>query len=150
MVLVFGMMVVGCDNNSTDVSNTENIGGKTGEKTFSPPTKAQVEAFVEKYRKDTTLMGGSAAVYIRSIAVNTYTVEGKNIGTNPSPVPESAQAEVKFTVRTILSFNGLSIGERLNVDNFRVDLQSDLKDWLVNQGFGYSNVKVTTGNTTFG
>ena len=71
MVLVFGMTVVGCDNNSTDGSNTENTGentggntgGNTGEKTFSPPTKAQIEAFVEKYRKDTTLMGGSAAVY---------------------------------------------------------------------------------------
>jgi hypothetical protein len=137
----------GGNNNN---GNGDNNGGGTQTPTFTPPTKAQVEAFVENYRKTTDLMGGKAAVYIRSITINSYTVDGGNITTNPSPVPENAKVQVKYTVRTILIFNNLTMGERLNIDNFKWDVQSALQKWLKEQGFGSSNINVTAGDTIFG
>jgi hypothetical protein len=95
-------------------------------------------------------MGGSAAVYIRSVTVNTYTVNGSNITSSPSPVPQNAQVVVRFTVRTILTSGNLTTGERLNIDNFRIDLISALDTWLRGQGFGVLNITITTGNTIFG
>lgn len=124
--------------------------GGNQEVTFTPPTKAQLEAFVENYRTTKTIMSNSAAVYVRSVAINTYTVNGNNITTNPSPVPESAQVQVRFTVRTILIFDNLSLGERMQIDNFRTFLLAELRTWLKNQGFQYSNTNVTTGNTIYG
>jgi hypothetical protein len=140
--------------NSAGTSSASNIVNATTSTvavpTFTPPTRAQLEAFLESYRTTTTLMGGSAAVYIRSIAVNTYSVNGVNITSSPSPVPESAQVTVRFTVRTILGFNNLSMGERMNIDNFRGDLQSALRNWLRDRGFGQFNINITTGDTIFG
>jgi hypothetical protein len=136
--------------NSAGTSNASSIVNATTSAAFTPPTRAQLETFLENYRTNTTLMGGSAAVYIRSIAINTYTIDGSNVTSNPSPVPENAQVTVRFTVRTILSSGNLTMGEMLNIDNFRGDLQSALRTWLRDQGFGQSNITITTGNTIFG
>jgi len=118
--------------------------------TFTPPSRAQLEAFVENYRMTSTLMGTTAAAHIRSITINSYIVNGVNITTNPSPVPANAEVRVQFTLRTWQSFNNLEMGQRLNIDNFRLALQRDLQDWLESQGFGFWNITVTTGNTVFG
>jgi len=127
-------------------------GGSGGQSanTFTPPSKSQIEDYVEDYRKNTNLMGGSAAIYIKTITINTYTVDGESINRSPPPVPENAQVQVKFTVKTNLSFNNLEMGERLNIDNFRIDLKSALTTWLTNQGFGRWNITITTGDTVFG
>jgi hypothetical protein len=62
---------------------------------------------------------------------------------------ENADVAVKYTLKTHLSFNQLTIGERLNIDNYRIDLMDALKSWLQQQGF--KNVKnITTGTTVFG
>ena len=54
------------------------------------------------------------------------------------------------TLRTILTQSNLNTGERLNIDNYRLALQSALRDWLQDQGFSSSNITVTTGTTVFG
>jgi hypothetical protein len=161
-LLAIGLVLVGCpaedtgggtntsENGTGGNGDNTNGNGTGGEATFTPPTKAQIEAFVENHRKNTTLMGGSAAVYVKSITINSYTVAGKNITTKPSPVLENAEVQVKFTLRTILSFNNLTMGERLNIDNYRIDLLGDLTDWLQEQGFGRLKITITTGNTVFG
>jgi hypothetical protein len=140
----------GGDNTGGDDSGGDNTGGTT---TFTPPTKAQLQGFLENYRTNTAnkIAGENAAVYIKSITVNTYTIGGKTITTNPDAVPEDADVRVKFTVRTILSYNNLTMGERLQIDNFRLALMDDLKKWLQQQGFkNVSSGNITTGNTVFG
>ena len=118
--------------------------------TFTPPSRAQIEAFLENRRTTATIGTFPASAYIRSITINSYTVNGVNITTNPSPVPENAEVRVQFTLRTILGFNTLTLAERLHIDNFRLALQRDLQDWLESQGFGFWNITITTGNTVFG
>ena len=131
-------------------------GGQTGGQqpppvaTFTPPTRAQLQTFLENQRTTGTIAGLPRAAYIRSITINSYTVNGASITTNPSAVPVTAEVRVQFTLRTHLSFNNLEMGERLQIDNFRIQLQGDLQNWLQEQGFGRWNITVTTGNTVFG
>jgi len=154
--------VGGGSDNSDNSDNTggetggntdSNTGGNTTTNTFTPPTKAQVEQFLESHRTNPAnqIAGSNAAVYIKSIAVNTYTIGGSNITSNPSAVPEDADVRVKFTLRTNLGFDNLTMGERLNIDNYRVDLMSALQSWLKSQGFkSVPSGNITTGNTIFG
>jgi hypothetical protein len=147
-------------NDNTGGGNTggdntgDNDGGTTSqENTFTPPTKAQVQAFLESYRTNTAnkIAGENAAVYIKSTTINTYTIGGKSITTNPAAVSEDADAKVKFTIRTILIFDNLTMGERLQIDNFRIALMDALKKWLQQQGFkNIPSTNITTGNTVFG
>jgi uncharacterized protein (DUF1697 family) len=58
--------------------------------------------------------------------------------------------KVKFAIRTILDFDNLTMGERLQIDDFRLELMDALKSWLEDQGFSYSKIDITTGNTVFG
>jgi hypothetical protein len=157
----------GNDTGSTGTGGSGNTGDNTGntgtgdsgdgttsqDNTFTPPSKAQLQAFLESYRTDTANQIGSsnAAVYIKSITVNTYTIGGTSITTNPSAVPEDADVKVKFTLRTILVFDNLTMGERLNIDNFRIHLIDALQTWLKQQGFNsVPSANITTGNTVFG
>jgi uncharacterized lipoprotein YehR (DUF1307 family) len=144
----------GNDNNGNDNNGNDNNGDNGsagGDNTFTPPTKAQLSAFLESHRTNPAnkISGENAAVYIRSITVNTYTIDGTSITTNPAAVPENADVEVKFTIRTILGFNQLTMGERLNIDNYRIDLMDALESWLKQQGFK-DVPSITTGNTIFG
>jgi len=59
--------------------------------------------------------------------------------------------QVKFTIRTILGSSNLTMGEKLNIDNYRVDLMYDLQNWLKTQGFkSVPSGNITTGSTIFG
>jgi hypothetical protein len=168
MMLALGLVLIGCGGSDGSVIGSDGSGGEqtggtgetdgtgdgtTSQATFTPPTKAQIQAFLESHRTNTANKIGSenAAVYIRSITVNTYTINGTSITTNPADVAENADVKVKFTLRTNLSFAQLTVGERLNIDNYRIALMDDLKSWLEQQGF--ENVpfaNITTGNTVFG
>jgi hypothetical protein len=133
----------------------ENTGGNNtgGDNTFTPPAKAQLSEFLESHRTNPANKIGSsnAAVYIKSITVNTYTIDGTSIATNPAAVPENADVKVKFTIRTILGYNNLTTGERLNIDNYRVALMDALQSWLKQQGFkNVPSSNITTGSTVFG
>jgi hypothetical protein len=145
--------------NNTGNNTGDNTGGNTGgdntggDTTFTPPTKAQVSEYLESHRTNPANKIGSsnAAVYIKSITVNTYTINGTSIATNPAAVPENANVKVTFTIRTILSYNNLTMGERLNIDNYRVALIDALRNWLKQQGFkDVPSTNITTGSTVFG
>jgi hypothetical protein len=143
----------GGNNTGGDNTGGNNTGGDTEDNTFTPPTKTQISEFLESHRTNPAnkIAGENAAVYVRSITVNTYTIDGTSITTNPAAVPENADVEVKFTIRTILCFNNLTMGERLQIDNYRIDLMDALRSWLKQQGFKeVPSGNITTGNTVFG
>jgi hypothetical protein len=141
------------DGIADDSDDTDDDDDTASQAAFTPPTKAEIQTFLENHRTNTAnkIAGEQAAVYIRSITLNTYTIGGKSITTKPAAVAENAEVKVKFTLRTNLSFNQLTVGERLNIDNYRIDLMSDLQSWLKQQGFeNVPSANITTGNTTFG
>jgi hypothetical protein len=65
MVLVFGMMVVGCDDGSTGGSNTENTGGNN-------PGSTQSFSFPSQLKNTTWLKDGTTAGYT-SVWISFYT-----------------------------------------------------------------------------
>jgi hypothetical protein len=171
LLLVFGLVLTGCKNDGGDPDpapapespnpnpnpdpnpNPNPDPDPNPNPSFTPPTKADLQAFFESYRTDTAneISGENAAVYIKSITLNTYTIGGTSITTKPDAVSEDADVKVKFTIRTILGFDNLTMGERLQIDNFRVSLMGALNTWLKQKGFkSVPSANITTGNTVFG